>query len=89
MCQTFKKCKKIRRIPFRKRKGGEGDARRGKTEFAQNSGRVHFLKIKKQNTIVLFGGTSNGNRTHDFALRGQRLDRLTMEANGWGTRIRT
>ena len=26
-------------------------------------------------------GTSNGNRTHDFALRGQRLDRLTMEAN--------
>ena len=34
-------------------------------------------------------GTSNGNRTHDFALRGQRLDRLTMEANGWGTRIRT
>ena len=34
-------------------------------------------------------GTSNGNRTHDFALRGQRLDRLTMEAYGWGTRIRT
>ena len=34
-------------------------------------------------------GTSNGNRTHDFALRGQRLNRLTMEANGWGTRIRT
>ena len=25
-------------------------------------------------------GTSNGNRTHDFALRGQRLNRLTMEA---------
>ena len=48
-----------------------------------------FEQIKKQNTIVLFGGTSNGNRTHDFALRGQRLDRLTMEANGWGTRIRT
>ena len=34
-------------------------------------------------------GTSNGNRTHDFALRGQRLNRLTMEADGWGTRIRT
>ena len=34
-------------------------------------------------------GTSNGNRTHDFALRGQRLNRLTMEAYGWGTRIRT
>ena len=58
-------------------------------EFAQNLGRAHFRQIKKQNTIVLFGGTSNGNRTHDFALRGQRLDRLTMEANGWGTRIRT
>ena len=72
----FKNCKKIRRIPFKKRKGGEG----GKTVFEQT---------KKQNTIVLFGGTSNGNRTHDFALRGQRLDRLTMEANGWGTRIRT
>ena len=72
----FKKCKKIRRIPFKKRKGGEG-------------GKMVFEQIKKQNTIVLFGGTSNGNRTHDFALRGQRLDRLTMEANGWGTRIRT
>ena len=34
-------------------------------------------------------GTSKGNRTPDFALRGQRLNRLTMEANGWGTRIRT
>ena len=72
----FKNCKKIRRIPFKKRKGGEG-------------GKMVFEQTKKQNTIVLFGGTSNGNRTHDFALRGQRLDRLTMEANGWGTRIRT
>ena len=61
----------------------------GETEFAQNLGRAHFRQIKKQNTIVLFGGTSNGNRTHDFALRGQRLNRLTMEADGWGTRIRT
>ena len=34
-------------------------------------------------------GTSKGNRTPDFALRGQRLNRLTMEADGWGTRIRT
>ena len=34
-------------------------------------------------------GTSKGNRTPDFALRGQRLNRLTMEAYGWGTRIRT
>ena len=80
MCQTFKNCKKIRRIPFKKRKDGEGG---NATEEAG------FEQIKKQNTIVLFGGTSNGNRTHDFALRGQRLDRLTMEANGWGTRIRT
>ena len=61
----------------------------GKTEFALNLGRAHFRQITKQNTLVLFGGTSNGNRTHDFALRGQRLNRLTMEADGWGTRIRT
>ena len=27
-----------------------------------------------------FYGTSNGTRTHDFALRGQRLNLLTMEA---------
>ena len=33
-------------------------------------------------------GTSNGNRTHDFALRGQRLDRLTMEAYRPAPRIR-
>ena len=31
MCQTFKKCKKIRYIPFRKRKGGKG----GKTVFGK------------------------------------------------------
>ena len=37
------------------------------------------LVIKKNLTEVRFG-TSNGNRTHDSALRGQRLDRLTMEA---------
>ncbi len=88
MCQAFKNCKKRRCIPFKKRKDGEGDGRRGKRNLRRISD-VLISGKKKQNTIVLFGGTSNGNRTHDFALRGQRLDRLTMEANGWGTRIRT
>ena len=32
----FKKCKKIRRIPFKKRKGGEG----GKTVFEQIKNRT-------------------------------------------------
>ena len=55
---------------------------------------VYKIGNKKGNTkkttasAVVFG-TSKGNRTPDFALRGQRLNRLTMEAYGWGTRIRT
>ena len=54
-----------------------------------------FVQICKKNhpsfvsKLGWLYGTSNGNRTHDFALRGQRLNRLTMEADGWGTRIRT
>lgn len=40
-------------------------------------------------SVRIFGGSSKGNRTPDFALRGRRLNRLTMEPNGWGTRIRT
>ena len=51
--------------------------------------RTIFFENKKTERNVLLSGTSNGNRTHDFALRGQRLNRLTMEAYGWGTRIRT
>ena len=35
---------------------------------------------EKATACTVAFGTSNGNRTHDFALRGQRLDRLTMEA---------
>ena len=34
-------------------------------------------------------GTSMGTRTPVFAVRGRRLDRLTMEASGSRTRIRT
>ena len=35
--------------------------------------------MKKAHLSMSFG-TSKGNRTPDFALRGQRLNRLTMEA---------
>ena len=66
--------------------------------FTQKSNRaifdlpvIAFIRQKKKPIAKAIGffGTSNGNRTHDFALRGQRLNRLTMEAYGWGTRIRT
>ena len=54
--------------------------------FVQSCKKNHPSFVSKLGWLY---GTSNGNRTHDFALRGQRLDRLTMEAYGWGTRIRT
>ena len=48
--------------------------------FIDENVRTIFFENKKTERNVLLSGTSNGNRTHDFALRGQRLDRLTMEA---------
>ena len=37
MCQAFKNCKKRRCIPFKKRKDGEGDGRRGKRNLRRIS----------------------------------------------------
>lgn len=46
--------------------------------FVQTCKKNHPSLVSKLGWLY---GTSNGNRTHDFALRGQRLNRLTMEAD--------
>ena len=58
-------------------------------ECARTGEEKRLITDTKKPQRLLWLGTSKGNRTPDFALRGQRLNRLTMEADGWGTRIRT
>ena len=46
-----------------------------------NSDVFSDMQTKEKTTaFAVVCGTSKGNRTPDFALRGQRLNRLTMEA---------
>ena len=74
-------------FPRRMRSGGGGTVC---LLLARGGDALHPDEYNKKTTgEPVACGTSNGNRTHDFALRGQRLNRLTMEADGWGTRIRT